>query len=134
MGCAGPPPTADFAVTTLVTTIRVVASVEEEVGGDVVGEFGKIRLDCVLEVEPTWMVSGAVFVERTVEGLFTTTVDGPAGEKEKDVGVVTMGGNDTGDCQLKAKGRRADTMLPVLLPAIVGDVTIAAKSPFDQSS
>ena len=99
VGCAGAPPTADFAVTRLVTMTRVIASVVGEVGGDVVGELGKAGLDCVLEVVPTWMISGAVCVERTVEGLFTTTVDGPAEEKEKDVGVVTMGGNDTGDCQ-----------------------------------
>ena len=100
--------------------IRVIASVVGGVGGDVVGELGEVRLDCVLEVEPTWAVSGAVFVERTVEGLFTTTVDGPAGENENDVGVVTIPGKDTGDCQYTVKGRRASTVLPVLFPAIVG--------------
>ena len=118
MACAAAPPAPDFAVTTLVM-IRVMASVVGGVDGDVVGEVGKVGLDCVLDVEPTWAVSGAVLVERTVEGLFTTTVDGPAGEKENDVGVVTMAGKDTGDCQYTAIGHRANIMLPVLLPAII---------------
>lgn len=117
VACAAPP-APEFV--TRVVTIRVIATFVEGVGGDVVGELGEVGLVCVFELGPTWVISGAVSVESTVERLFTTTVDGPAGEKEKDVGVVTMPGKDTGDCQYKAMGHRANTMLPVLFPAIVG--------------
>ena len=41
---------------------------------------------------------GAVAVEKNVERLFTTTVDGSIGEKEKDVSEVLMPGIDTDFC------------------------------------
>ena len=54
------------------------------------GGFG-----CAVGVGASWVISGAVSVERTVKRLLDVTVDGPAGGKENDVGVVIMPERDT---------------------------------------
>ena len=62
---------------------------------ELVGEVDEVRLCCVVGVGAVWVTCGAVAVERTVKGLLDVIVDGPAEEKENEVGVVVMPGMDT---------------------------------------
>ena len=59
----------------------------------------EVRLVCTTGLDAGCVETGAVEVWRTVKELSEVTVDGPAGEKENDVDVVTIPGKDTIVCQ-----------------------------------